>query len=74
MRHCTIFLFVKFIYFEKAAKFYEISIIYMSYVVPVKSKVEILQNFLAFTEFMNFKVGKKCDTFVLLKNYEKLAR
>ena len=55
MRHCTIFLFVKFIYFEKAAKFYEISIIYMSYVVPVKSKVEILQNFLAFSEYMNFK-------------------
>ena len=26
----------------------------MSYVVPVKSKVEILQNFVAFSEYMNF--------------------
>ena len=27
----------------------------MSYVVPVKSKVEISQNFVAFSEYMNFK-------------------
>ena len=27
----------------------------MSYVVTVKSKVEILQNFVAFSEYMNFK-------------------
>jgi hypothetical protein len=26
----------------------------MSYVVPVKSKVEISQNFVAFSEYMNF--------------------
>ena len=36
---------LKFIYSEKATKFYEISTIDLSYVVPVKSTVEILQNF-----------------------------
>ena len=40
--------FVKFIYSEKAIKFWEISIVDLSYVVPVKSMVEILQNFVAF--------------------------
>ena len=34
--------FLKFIYSEKA------------YVVPVKSKVEISQNFVAFSEYLNF--------------------
>ena len=29
--------------------------VYMSYVVPVKGKVKILQNFVAFSEYMNFK-------------------
>ena len=28
----------------------------MSYVVPVKSKVKISQNFVAFSEYMNFNV------------------
>ena len=27
---------------------------YLSYVVPVKSNVEILQNFVSFSEYMNF--------------------
>ena len=45
---------IKFIYSEKATNFCEISIIDLSYVVPVKSKVEILQNFVAFSEYMNF--------------------
>ena len=46
---------VKFIYFEKATKFCEISTLDLSYVVPVKSTVEISQNFVAFSEYMNFK-------------------
>ena len=45
---------VKFIYSEKATKFFEISTFLLSYVVPVKSKVEISQNFVAFSEYMNF--------------------
>ena len=45
---------VKFIYSEKATKFCEISTLLFSYVVPVKSKVKISQNFVAFSEYMNF--------------------
>ena len=47
---------VKFIYSEKATKFCEISPLHLSYVAPVKSKVEISQNFVAFSEYMNFTV------------------
>ena len=39
---------------EKATKIFEISTLLLSYVVPVKSKVEISQNFVAFSEYMNF--------------------
>ena len=45
---------VKFIYSEKAAKFCEIFTLLLSYVVLVKSKVKISQNFVAFSEYMNF--------------------
>ena len=45
---------LKFIYSEKATKFCEIFTLLLSYVVPVKSKVEISQNFVAFSEYMNF--------------------
>ena len=45
---------VKFIYSEKATKFCEIFTLLLSYVVPVKSKVKILQNFVAFSDYMNF--------------------
>ena len=48
------FYILKFIYSEKATKFCEISTLLLSYVVPVKSKVEISQNFVAFSEYMNF--------------------
>ena len=44
---------VKFIYSEKATKFCEIFTLLLSYVVPVKSKVKILQNFVALSEYMN---------------------
>ena len=44
---------LKFIYSEKATKFYEIFTLLLSYVVPVKNKVKILQNFEAFSEYMN---------------------
>ena len=45
---------VKFIHSKKATKFCEISTLFLSYVVPVKTKVEVLQNFVAFSEHMNF--------------------
>ena len=42
-------------YSEKATKFWEISNVDLFYVVLVKSTVEILQNFVAFSDYMNFK-------------------
>ena len=45
---------LKLIYSEKATKFCEISTVDLSYVVTVKSTVEISQNFVAFSEYMNF--------------------
>ena len=45
---------VKFISSEKATKVFEIFTLLLSYVVPVKSKVKISQNFKAFSEYTNF--------------------
>ena len=44
----TTWIFLKFIYFEKASKFCEISTIDLSCVVTVKFTVEIPQNSVAF--------------------------
>ncbi len=46
---------LKFIYSEKASKFYKISTLLLSVCTVDKSKVEILQNFVAFSEDTNFK-------------------
>ena len=51
---------IKFIYSEKATKFCEIPTLLLSYVVPVKSKVEILRK--AFSEYMNFNTMWKSLT------------
>ena len=48
---------VKFIYSEKATKVFKIFTILLFYVVPVKSKVKISQNFVAFSEYMNFTIA-----------------
>ena len=45
---------LKFINSEKATKFCEIVTVDLSYVVPVKSTMEISQNFVAFSEYINF--------------------
>ena len=47
---------LKFIYSGKATNFCEIFTLLLSYVVPVKSKVKISQNFVAFSEYMNFNL------------------
>ena len=47
---------LKFVYSEKAAKFCEISTLLLSRVHTDKCKVEISQNFVAFSEYMNFNV------------------
>ena len=51
-------MWLKFIYSEKVTIFFEIFPLLLSYVVPVKSKVKISQNFVAFSEFLNFKTEK----------------
>ena len=58
---------VKFMYSENATKFCKISTVDLSYVVPVKSTVEISQNFVAFSEYMNFTNGY---IFILLIVFE----
>ena len=56
--------YIKFIYSEKATKFCKIFTLLSSYVVPVKSKVNISQNFVAFSEYVSFKKDdKKFDIF-----------
>ena len=56
---------LKFIYSEKATKFCKISTVDLSYEVTVKCMVEISQNFVAFSEYMNFNI-----TYVSLKPFE----
>ena len=62
---------VKFTYSEKATKFCEISTLLLTTVHTVKSKVEILQNFVAFSEYMNFKTYLVWFGFSL-RNYQEL--
>ena len=45
---------LKFIYSEKATKFCEIFTLLLTVCTAVKSKVKISQNFVAFSEYMNF--------------------
>ena len=47
---------VKFIYYKKATKFCEIFALLLTTVHKVKSKVKILQNFVAFSDYMNFNL------------------
>ena len=47
-------MYVKFLYSEKATKFCKISTLLLSVCTVDKSKVEISQTFVAFSEYMNF--------------------
>ena len=47
--------FVKFIYSEKAIEFWEIFPLLLTVCTVVKRKEKISQNFVAFSEYMNFK-------------------
>ena len=47
---------IKFLFSEKATNHCEISTLLLSTVHTDKSKVEILQNFVAFSEYMNLKL------------------
>ena len=46
---------LKFIYSEKATKFWEIFLLLLTVCIAVKSKGKVLQNFVAFSEYMNCK-------------------
>ena len=50
-------IFVKYIYILRRPQNFGKSLHYilLSYVLPVQSKVKISQNFVAFSEYMNFK-------------------
>ena len=54
------FGWLKFIYSEKATKFFEISTLLLSVCTVDKSKVEISQNFVAFSEYTNFIMNNEC--------------
>ena len=49
-------ILLKFIYFEKATKFCEISTLNLTTIHTVKYKVEISQKFVAFSKYMNFNM------------------
>ena len=57
---------LKFMFSEKATKLCEIFTLLLSYAVPVKSKLNILQNFVAFSEYVNFIMLQYCSHFDLL--------
>ena len=50
-----------FIYSEKATKFCKISTLLLTGTTKDKSKLEISQNFVAFSEYMNFNAVKLGD-------------
>ena len=52
-------ILLKLIYSKKATKFCKISMVDLSYVMPVKSTVEILQNFVTFSEYLKFTMSKR---------------
>ena len=54
-------LILEFLYSEKDTNFCEISTVDLSYIVTVKCTVQILQNFVAFSEYLNFTHGQVND-------------
>ena len=62
------FALVKFIYSEKATKFCKIFPLLLTTVHTVKSKGKISQNFVAFSEYMNFTINFN-NSFVLMVHW-----
>ena len=54
MKTCDELITIEFVYSEKATKFCEISTLLLSTVNAEKSKAEVSQNFVTFSEYMNF--------------------
>ena len=63
---------LKFIYSEKATKFCEIFHLLLTVCIVVKSKGKISQNFVAFSEYMNFNFNHKID--YILITYPKINK
>ena len=57
--------FLKYMYSEKATKFCEILTLLLTVCAVVKSKVMISQNFVAFSEYMNFNLNATTKTPIL---------
>ena len=64
---------LKFIYSEKATKFCEISNLLLSVGTVDKSKVEISQTFVAFSEYTNFKM-MHCSMFSQFMIYPLISQ
>ena len=58
------YLMINFIYSEKATKFCEIFTLLFTGTAWDKSKVKISQNFVAFAEYMNFKLKWEAEDIV----------
>ena len=67
-------MYVKFVYSEKATKFFEIFPLLLSAVHTDKSKGKISQNFVAFSEYMNFTVNTtECSKASFQKKAKKIG-
>ena len=62
---------IKFIYSEKATKFCKIFTLFLIGTTKDKSKLETLQNFVAFSECMNF-TNKKAENNVLITGLHRM--
>ena len=67
----TTFFFRSYVFLRRP-QFCEISTYNLSYVLPVKYLVEILQNFVVFSEYMNFTKKNKMSTVQHKFEYAKL--
>ena len=65
---------LKFIYSEKATKFCKIFPLLLTAVHTVKSKGKISQNFVAFSEYMNFIKDVYLGTMPLLRQGYKIRK
>ena len=72
---CSFFfysLLVKFVYSEKATKFCEIFPLLLTTVHTVKSKRKISQNFVGFSEYMNFKAAVRGHSVQMLTKWDRM--
>ena len=59
---------IKLKFSEKATKFDKISILVLTFLCNVKNKMEILSNFVAFSEYVNFILSHSCALVILISD------